>query len=197
MTWYAQTAAKRGRQLAADVVVVAWTALWVRLGVALHEAVSRLAAPSRALTGAGDDLHAAAAGAGEQVADLPLLGGALAAPFEAVAEAGRSLAGAGASAQELVAWLALWPVLAVVGPPMLLVVAVHVAGRLRWAREARAAEALRGAAGSEALLALRALAHRPLPELRRVAADPYRAFASGDHAALADLERRALGLRRV
>ena len=73
----------------------------------------------------------------------------------------------------------------------------HVAGRLRWAREARAAEALRGAAGSEALLALRALAHRPLPELRRVAADPYRAFASGDHAALADLERRALGLRRV
>lgn len=196
MTWYAQTPAKRGRQIAADLTVAAWTALWGWIGLTLHEVVSRLAAPGRALADAGGQLRAAAASAGEQVAGLPLLGGTLAAPFDAVAGAGRTLTGAGTSAQDVVAWLALWPVLALVVPPVLLVLVVHVGRRLRWARDARAAAALRGGADAEALFALRALAHRSLPELQRVAADPYGAFARGDHTALADLELRALGLRR-
>jgi hypothetical protein len=45
------------------------------------------------------------------------------------------------------------------------------------------------------LFAIRAVANRPLRELRRVSADPAGALRAGEHHALADLELRALGLR--
>jgi hypothetical protein len=46
------------------------------------------------------------------------------------------------------------------------------------------------------LLALRALATRPLRELLGVSSDPVGDYRAGRWEALADLERRELGLRR-
>src|SRR3712207_3292535 len=56
VTWYAQTPALRRRQLAADLLVLAWTVLWLWLGVALHGAVQDLGAPGRGLQDAGGSL---------------------------------------------------------------------------------------------------------------------------------------------
>jgi hypothetical protein len=69
--------------------------------------------------------------------------------------------------------------------------------RLRWARAAGAAKVLRSTGDLE-LLALRALARRPLPELAGLGPQPLRRLLAGDPevtAALAGSELRALGLR--
>jgi hypothetical protein len=67
--------------------------------------------------------------------------------------------------------------------------------RVAWAREAGAASRLRMDGADLELFAIRAVANRPLRELRRVSDDPAGALRAGEHEALADLELRALGLR--
>ena len=67
--------------------------------------------------------------------------------------------------------------------------------RVAWAREAGAASRLRLGGADLELFAFRAVANRPLRELRRVTADPAGALRAGDYQALADLELRSLGLR--
>ena len=61
--------------------------------------------------------------------------------------------------------------------------------------EATAARAIRESAADLHLFALRAVANRPLSELRRVTPDPAGALMSGDVEDLARLELAALGLR--
>lgn len=192
---YAELPTVRSRQLLTDVLVVAWTAGWVLVGVLLHRAIGRLAAPGRALADAGRDLAGAASGGGDRVSDVPLVGDALAAPFESVAAGGSRLVDAGTTGQEVVGWLAVWPVLLLVGTPVVLVLVVHLWRRVRWAREAAAVARLRDADGAVALLALRALTSRRVRDLTRAAADPHAAYAAGDHQRLAALELRTLGLR--
>jgi hypothetical protein len=68
-------------------------------------------------------------------------------------------------------------------------------GRLAWRREATAAQAL---SGDLDLLALRAAATAPLPDLARLGPDPVSRWQAGDsdaRLALASLELRRLGLR--
>src|SRR5918912_312889 len=83
--------------------------------------------------------------------------------------------------------------------PILLVLVIWLPRRWRFARRAGEAAEMAAAPAGEQLLALRALANRPLQELRRVAPDPVRAWRDGDadavHA-LAQLELVADGVRR-
>jgi hypothetical protein len=69
--------------------------------------------------------------------------------------------------------------------------------RLRWMRRAGVAKAVRDAPAGRDLLALRALASRPLSELTRLGPDIAQSWRNGDAAAvdqLAGLELRKLGL---
>ncbi|HZD02256.1 MAG TPA: hypothetical protein VFA46_19315 [Actinomycetes bacterium] len=77
------------------------------------------------------------------------------------------------------------------------VVAVWLPGRVRWIREASAASHLRrdAAATYLGLLAIRAVANRPLRQLRQASLDPIADLRRGDYQALAAVELRALGLR--
>lgn len=197
MTLYADRPRRAAAQLLGDLLVAAWTILWVRVAFGVHDTVRALAVPARGLEDAGTalerNLHAAAGTA----ARVPVVGDELRSPFDAAAGAGTTLAQAGRDQQEFVADLAVTlAVVTVVGP--LLITAWWLLRRLRWARQVAAARHS-GAGGSDpALLALRALATQPIARLQSVSADPVAGWRDGDPeivSALAGLERARLGLR--
>lgn len=195
MSWYAETPALRSRQLLLDAAVLVWVVVWLRVGVAVHDAVDRLAAPGRALEQAGRDLSKGLGGAADQAGEVPLLGDELSDPLDSASGAGESLARAGEVQQDAVGLLALVLTLVVAGLPVLVVLMWWLPSRLMFAREHRAARALRG---DEELWALRAALHRSLPELTHLGPDPvgrWRRGEPGAAEALAAIERRAAGLR--
>jgi hypothetical protein len=195
MKWYAESGPLRRRQLLTDAVVLLWLVLWLRIGVAVHRTVSRLAAPGRQLEEAGDGLADGLTGAAESTDDLPLVGGSLRAPLDAAAGAGSALARAGVAQQEAVAVLALLLSVLLAGLPIAWALQRWLPGRLSWARTAGAAAALRG---DVELFALRAAVHRPLHELAALGPDPVTRWRRGEPGAaeaLASLELRSLGLR--
>lgn len=82
--------------------------------------------------------------------------------------------------------------------PLALVLFVWLPLRLRWIRRAGVAAAVRTDPAGRDLLALRALAGRPLNELARLGPDIAQSWRAGDPEAvdaLAELELRRLGLR--
>lgn len=201
MKLYADTPARLTRQVIADLFVVTWTAGWVWLAVTVHEQVNRLGAPGRQLESAGEGLSGNLNEAGSRAGEVPLVGDQLRDALRKAASSGDYLAAAGRSEQEAVRRLALLLAVALVVLPVLLVLAGWLFARLRWSREATAANRLvRGldpaAAGD--LFALRALGRQPLRTLARIDADPAAAWRRGDQeviGALAALELRALGVR--
>jgi hypothetical protein len=196
VTWYAETAALRRRQIALDVAVALWVLLWLRIGAAVHDGVQRLAAPGVELQEAGAGLSGGLRGAAERPGGLPGVGGGLRAPLDAAAGAGDALAGAGAAQEGAVGALALLLGLVIGGLPVLWALSHWLPGRLGWRREAAAAKRLRGDVD---LLALRAATSSPLHELARLGPDPVTRWRAGDGEAgraLAALELRRLGLRR-
>ena len=195
MKWYAETGPLRTRQLLTDALVLLWIALWIRVGLAVDDAVRRLAAPGRELEEAGDGLAGGLGRAAERADDLPVVGGGLSAPLDAAAGAGGALARAGQAQQDAVGTLAVVLALLLAGIPIAWALQRWLPSRLQWARQATAAVRLRD---DVELFALRAAAHRPLHELARLGPDPvgrWRRGEPGAAQALAALERRAAGLR--
>lgn len=195
MTWYAETGPLRARQLLGDALLVLWVLLWVRVGLAVKDAVDRLAAPGRELEQAGSGLSGGLRGAAERAQELPVVGGGLAAPLEGAAGAGDALARAGVAQQDAVGTLSLVLALLLAGIPVVWAVQRRLPARLAWARQAAAVRTLRG---DVELFALRAATHRPLSELARLGPDPvgrWRRGEPGAAEALAALELRAHGLR--
>lgn len=186
----------RRRQLLGDAGMVAWLVLWVWIGSRLRQIIGRLAESGRQLEGAGNDLTSAGSRIGDRVEDLPLVGKALQTAFAAVTDTGQSLSGAGVAQQDVVAALALWLPLLIAALPILYALVPYVTWRVRWARDTQAARRLRDESPEAMeLFALRALANRPLRQLRRVDRDPRAAYAAGRHRPLALTELRALGLK--
>jgi hypothetical protein len=124
-----------------------------------------------------------------------VVGGELQGPFGRLAGVGQTLADAGATQQEVVHQLALWLGVLVAAVPIVVLLLTWLPRRVAWAREAGAASRLRLAGADLELFALRAVANRPLRQLRRATLDPAGALRAGDYEALADLELRSLGLR--
>ena len=195
MKLYAETAGLRARQLLGDLAVLAWTAAWVWAGLTLNRLVEKLAVPGARLEQAGGGFAGDVAEIQQKVGRLPVVGGDLQGPFGRLAGVGRTLADAGATQQQVVHQLALWLGVLVAAVPIAALLVAWLPRRVAWAREAGAASRLRLAGADLELFALRALANRPLRELRRVTPDPAGALRAGEYEALADLELRALGLR--
>ncbi len=186
------------RQLLTDIAVVIWVYAWFRAGLWLHDLVLRLAAPGRKLEHSGTGIADNLADAGGRVGRVPLVGDELTAPFTRAAEAARSLADAGRQEQEIIGDLALALPLLLVAVPLALVLFLWLPARLRWMRRAGVASAVRDQPAGRDLLALRALASRPLTELTRLGPDIAQSWRDGDAAAvdaLAALELKDLGLR--
>jgi hypothetical protein len=195
MTWYAETAELRRRQVITDVVVALWVLLWLRVGMAVHDGVQRLAAPGVELQEAGSGLAGGLGAAAERAGSLPGIGRQLRAPLDSAAGAGDALAGAGAAQQAAVGTLALLLALLLGGLPVLWALSRWLPDRLRWSRESTAARAL---CSDVELLALRAATASSLAELAALGPDPVSRWRAGDAdagRALAALELRRLGLR--
>jgi hypothetical protein len=186
------------RQLLTDITVVIWVYAWIRAGRWVHDQVLRLGVPGQKLEDSGTGIADNLADAGGKVGQVPLVGDELTAPFTRAADAARSLADAGREQQEVVGNLALTLALLLVAVPLALVVFLWLPARLRWMRRAGAAVAVRDQPAGRDLLALRALAGRPLNQLTRLGPDIAESWRNGDASAvdaLAALELRDLGLK--
>lgn len=196
---YATTPGRLLAQLTSDAVVVVWTIVWVLVGLAVHSAVSSIAAVGRQLddgaTGVSDNLNSA----GDSTDDVPLIGEALSKPLRAASRAALDIAGAGHSLDSTATWLAVVLGLAVAAPPILFVALPWLVLRIRFFRRKWTALTLAATPAGEQLLALRALANRPLAKLAAVSIDPVGAWRRDDAIAirgLANLELRSSGIRR-
>jgi hypothetical protein len=195
---YADRVPKALRQLLTDIFIVIWVYAWIRAGLWVHDMVLKLGVPGQKLEGAGNGIASNLADAGGKVGRVPLVGDQLTKPFNGAAEAARSLAEAGRQQQEVVGKISLIVALAVIAVPLALVLFLWLPLRLRWMRRAAVARTVRDQPAGRDLLALRALAGRPLNELAKLGPDIAQSWRNGDATAvdaLAALELRDLGLR--
>ncbi|MCB1289130.1 MAG: hypothetical protein KDB47_15840 [Mycobacterium sp.] len=197
---YATTPARLTAQLLSDLLIAAWITVWVLVGVAVHHAIATFAKVGTQVkdgaTGISDNLGSA----GDSADRIPLVGDAVAKPLRAASEAALDLAGAGQSLNSTATWLAVLLAIAVAGPPILAVGMPWLFLRIRFFRRKWTVIALAQTPAGQQLLALRALANRPLRKLTEVNHDPVGAWRREDPTAvrgLAALELRSAGVARV
>ena len=198
MTWYSEIPIRRTRQIAGDIWLVAWSALWIWAALRVYDLVMNLAAPGLAVADGATDLAGRFTSAGEAVGGVPLIGDALQSPFDGMAGASESIAAAGQTAADAVGMLArfLAIALAVLGIASWAMLWVPI--RVAFIRRATAAKRFLDSTEDLDLFALRAMARQPLHLLAKISDDPAGAWRRGDQqviTALASLELRSEGLR--
>ncbi len=185
-------------QLFSDAVVIVWTTIWVFVGTAVHAAVAVIAEFGYRVESGAAGVAGNLDSAGDSVDGVPLIGDALAKPLTGAGNAAREIADAGQSLGVTAGWLAWLLALAVAAPPILALIMPWLFLRVRFFRRKWTAVTLASTWAGEQLLALRALANRPLPKLAAISSDPAGAWRNQDPAAirgLAALELRASGIR--
>ena len=197
---YATTPGRLTAQLVSDLLVGLWTALWVSVGLGVHHAVATIAGVGNQVrdgaTGIADNLNSA----GDSANRIPLVGDTVSTPLRAASEAALDLAGAGQSLNTTATWLAVLLAIAVAAPPILAIAIPWLFLRIQFFRRKWTVIALAQTPAGEQLLALRALANRPLRKLTEVDGDPVGAWRREEPAAvrgLAALELRSAGVARV
>ena len=198
MKLYADTPVRRTRQLFADVLVLLWVATWVWAARQVHDTVALLTTPANSLTAAGDSVHGALTGAGDQAARIPVVGEDFASWLERAAGSGTSLRAAGTSMASTVEAVALWLALVTALVPIVIVAGVWLWVRVRFVRSATTAQRFIDSSDDLDLFALRALANQPLTALAGISDDPAGAWRRGEPEvvrALATLALHDEGLR--
>ena len=185
---YATTPARLTAQLFSDIAIAIWITLWVLVGAAVHSAISTIGEFGRDLESGANGVADNLGGASERT---------LSDPLSAAGDAARGIAGAGHNLDTTAGWMSWLLALAVAAPPILAVAMPWLFLRLRFFRRKWTAVTLASTAAGEQLLALRALANRPLAKLAAINADPVGAWRREDPLAirgLAALELRAAGI---
>ncbi len=197
---YATTPARLTAQVVSDTLVVAWITVWVLIGLAVHTAIATFARVGTQVKDSANGISDNLNSAGDNADRIPLVGDTVAKPLRAASEAALDLAGAGQSLNSTATWLAVLLGIAVAAPPILAVAMPWLFLRIRFFRRKWTVIALAQTPAGEQLLALRALANRPLRRLTEVTPDPVGAWRHQDPAAvrgLAALELRSAGVARV
>ncbi|KRE62888.1 hypothetical protein [Nostocoides sp. Soil756] len=198
MKLYSDLPGRRAAQVAADLGVLAWVYLWVRIGQRVREATLSLGEPGRRLQDAGAGFRGTMTDAGDAVDHLPLLEDRIATPFRSAAGLGTDFEAAGRDLVSAVDRFALVLALTVTLTPIVLVLLTWLVLRSRFVRRATAAQRFVDADPDLDLFALRAMANQPMARLARISPDPAGAWRRGDAAvirSLAELELRDAGLR--
>ncbi len=197
---YAVTPGRLVAQLFSDITVTVWTMVWLLIGLAVHAAIATIAGAGRQVESGADGIAGSLESAGHSADRVPLVGDAFSKPFTAASHAALDIAGAGHTLDSTASWLAVLLAIAVAAPPIAAVVVPWLVLRLRFFRRKRMVLTLSTTPAGEQLLALRALANRPLAKLTTVGADPAGAWRHGDPAVihrLVTLELRSAGFRRT
>lgn len=198
MKLYADTPARRSRQVLADVFMLGWVVAWVWVGRTLDALVMNLAVPGRKLTEAGSGFQDGLTSAGDKLAGVPFVPDQVRAPFDVAGGAGGALRDAGQAQVDAVDQLATFLGVAVAALAILVLLVLWLPLRWRFVRQATQAQRFIDSAADLDLFALRALARQPMTALARVHDDPAGAWRARDPEvvrALASLELRATGLR--
>ncbi|EWT06746.1 membrane protein [Intrasporangium chromatireducens Q5-1] len=198
MKLYADTTARRTRQLLADVAMLGWLAVWAWAGRQVHDVVLRLRGPADSLQTAGTSVHDSLSGAGAEAGRIPVVGAELQRWLDGAAASGTRLRGAGESMASTIEALALWLGWSTALVPILTVGALWLWLRARFVRRATSAQRFIDTRADLDLFALRAMVRQPLTALARVSPDPagdWRRRDAGAIRALAALELRDEGLR--
>jgi hypothetical protein len=148
------------------------------------------------MVGAGESIRGAFDSAARTAQQVPFVGDDLARGLGSGTGAGEALTAAGREQLETIAAVALGTAIGSVLLGALPVLLVWLPLRIRYARTARSAVAVRSVDSD--LLALRAMTRLPVRRLLRVSPDPAAAWRRDDRAvvhSLAALELRSLGLR--
>ncbi|MBW3594069.1 MAG: hypothetical protein KY391_00715 [Actinobacteria bacterium] len=195
MKLYAETRRLRTRQIALDVTVFLWTLVWIWLGMFAHDVIAELAEPAQAIARNSGSLAASLYEISDTLDETPLVGGALEEPFTSAGDSAQALANESREQHANFLRTALWIGLLIAIAPIAAALLRYLPDRWRWVQEATAATQIRLDADDLYLFALRAVANRPLSELRKATPDPGAALASGDYDTLARLELEQIGLR--
>ncbi len=198
MKLYSDYPARRTAQISADVIALAFIALFLWIGTLVYVAIAVLAAFGRTIEDAGNGFEETMADAGEALGGVPFIGGGIRQPFDAASGAGTLLADAGQAQQDLVMTAALIIAVVVALIPILLVLWIWLRRRLRWARRATEARNLSRLEDGPDILALRALMNADYRDIRGIDREPDDAWRRGDKKVmreLAQLELRESGVR--
>ena len=199
MKLYADRPARRNRQVAVDLLWLLAVLASVLAGTTVHRVIADAVDPARKFSAGSSDLADRLTAAGRTAARTPLIGDDLAGVLDRSADSATSLAGAADAQIDSVLHVATLLGVLTALLPILVVTAVRLAQRLRWARRAREAGRLAGTRAGDRVLALRALTSTPPDRLFAVHPDPAAAWQGQDPTvvrALADLELARLGLDR-
>ncbi|MEO7751830.1 MAG: hypothetical protein ABIS35_00300 [Terracoccus sp.] len=198
MKLYADTSARRSRQLVADVLVLLWVGVWAWVGRSVHDLIAELQTPADSISRAGTSVHDALTGAGTQAEQLPFVGDSLRDWLVQAAGSGTTLQTAGTTMSSTIGTLALVAGFITALVPILLVAGVWLLVRVRFVRRATSAQRFIDSNEDLDLFALRAMANQPMTALARISSDPAGDWRRRDPEvirALASLELRNHGLR--
>ncbi|WP_156686804.1 hypothetical protein [Mycobacterium sp. Marseille-P9652] len=185
-------------QFLSDVAIFFWTAIWLLVGTAVHDAIATIAEAGQQVESGANGIAGNLASAGHGAQHIPLVGDPVSKSLDSASKAALDLAGAGHSLNSTASWLAILLAMAVAAPPILAVAGPWLFLRLRFFRRKLTVTSLAATAAGQQLLALRALTNRPPRKLTAVSADPVGGWRHEDPAtmrALAALELRAAGVR--
>ncbi len=200
MKMYAETPARRTRQLVADLLVVGWVVLWIWAGQAVHAATQEVARPAERTQSAASGLADNLRGTGDSLGDIPLIGDSASAPLDDAAGNADDLAESSGNGVDAINALALQLGLAVALTPILVALGFYLPPRIDFVRDATAGQRFIDSGHDLDLFALRALAHQPLHRLAHISPDPAGAWRARDPRIvqqLAALEMRDVGLSPV
>jgi hypothetical protein len=187
------------RHRAASALLALWCLLWLGLGVLTGRAVWQLTELGDGVRSSGLAVDEAGQ-ALQELGDLPVVGGTASRVAGEVRERAGEVVARGEQTRGAVQRVALVLGVAVAVLPTAPLLALSLPARLRFQRDVRAvreAMATEPPDAVEAYLAGRALAHLPLPALRRYTPTPLADARDGRHAALAAAELARLGLSRT
>jgi hypothetical protein len=198
MALYSDFATQRTRQVVADAVSVLGIVAFIVLGVTVHGLVMTLQAAGARLSEAGTSFESTMSEISERLGGIPLIGAGIRAPFDEASDAGSTLESVGQAQQYAVAQLATSLGVALAVVPAVVILLLWLVPRVRFARRSSWARAASTSAGGLDLLACRALATKPLPEIMAAHPDAAGGWRRNDPTAiraLALLELRACGVR--
>lgn len=197
MKLYADLPARRTRQILWDLIGLLLIVFWIWLGNTVYHGINQLGAVGEQMESIGSSMSQNLTEMGDTLGSVPLIGDGIRAPFDAASDGALKIEQAGADQQEFVNNLAWIVAIGLVIAPIIATLAVWLIPRAAFVVSATRVRKLAATAGGDDLLALRALARRPLTELSSVGPDVAQGWRRGDPdviARLAALEKRAAGL---